>query len=73
MVELAESLMRLLWSGSSKVSRLLGLNGLGISRGGCSHSARKRYWSRQKVVMANLRSLDAIYRQVLAPKKRYDA
>ena len=39
-----------------------------ISHGGCSHSARKRYWSRVEAVTANLRRLDAIYRQVLAPE-----
>ena len=54
--------------GSSKVSRVLGLNGLGISRWGCSDSAKKRYCSRQKAVMVNLRSLDAVYRQVLVPE-----
>ena len=54
--------------GSSNVSRVLGLNGLGISRSGCSDSGRKRYRSRQKAVTANLRSLDAIYRQVLVPE-----
>ena len=53
------------WSAGSKVSRLLCLNGPGIS---ALLPARKLFCSRQKAVTPNLSSLDAVYRQVLAPE-----